>query len=113
MALFEFYSYGMYASGMPETQNLMCGLIQVGAERGFRQYQHENTPTYREVSASMTMEYSNEMLWANYFRQVRNNLPDKPDQFVEMVMKLHQERKIPYDKANQWIGESMQSVEKE
>lgn len=109
MALFEFYTYGMYASEMQETQSLMCGLIQEGVERGFRQYQHENSPTYREVAATLTIEYDNQVLRDNYFRQIWRDLPDKPDELAERIMKLHQERKIPYNVANQWIEETVRN----
>lgn len=106
LALFEFYTYGMYAGGKRETQTLMCGLIQEGVERGFRQYQHENLQKYREISASLSIEYDHEILRNNYLRQVQSNLPNEPDELIEEVMALRQERKIPYSKANQWIGES-------
>lgn len=99
----------MYSGGKSETRDLMLGLLQEGAERGFRQYQHENRQKYAEVTASFTLEYDHDILWNNYLRQVQNDLPDEPDEKIGEVMSLRQQRKIPYHIANQWIEGSTQS----
>lgn len=111
LSLFEFYGYGMLAGDMEETRGLMRGLITTGLERGIRGYQHENYRTYQEVAASLTLEYGNKILQENYLRQVQNDLPAEPDEAAEQVMKLYQERKIPYQVATQLIEYYVQSPE--
>lgn len=105
LGLFEFFSYGMYAGGKPETQILMKALIQDGIERGFRQYQHDKSQTYEEIDASLSLQYGNPVLQNNHLRSIRNDLPKEPNKVAEQVMRLHRERKIPQNIASHWINE--------
>lgn len=109
LSLFQFFSYGMYAGGMKETQPLMEGLIENGIERGYRQYQHENFENYREVAASFSVDYGNLVRRDNYLRGVENNLPNEPSDIAERVMNLYFKRKIPRHVANHWIEKYVQS----
>lgn len=105
LSLFEFFSYGMYAGGKNETQVLMRGLVENGLERGFRQYQHENRQTYREIDASLDLNYGNPILRNNYLRDIHNDLPSDPSKIAEQIMTLRRQRKIPHHIASQWIDE--------
>ncbi|WP_254762259.1 hypothetical protein [Natrinema marinum] len=105
MSLFEFFSYGMYAGGKNETQVLMKGLVENGLERGFRQYQHENRQTYREIDVSLEFNYGNPMLRNNYLRNIHNDLSSDPSKIAEQIMTLRRQRKIPYRVASRWIDE--------
>lgn len=105
LSLFEFYSYGMYAGGKDETQILMQGLIEQGLERGYRQYQHDNYQSYREVDATLSVQYANPVLQPNYLRGVRDDLPNDPAKIAEQLMHLRRQRKIPQGVAQQWFRE--------
>jgi hypothetical protein len=105
LSLFEFFSYGMYAGGKNETQVLMRGLVENGLERGFRQYQHENHQTYREIDASLELNYGDPVLRDNYLRDIHNGLPSDPSNIAEQIMALRRQRKIPYRVASRWIDE--------
>jgi hypothetical protein len=109
MALFEFYTYGMFAGGMRETRGLMRGLIEEGMESGFRTYQHDNLQTYREMDAALSLEYGNAVLWRNRMWNLRNDLSNDPSEAAEEILLLHRQGKIPYDVAVEWFNEFVHS----
>lgn len=104
LSLFEFYTYGMFAGGMRETQGLMRGLIEEGLERGFRDYQH-NLQTYREVNSSVSLEYGNAVLWRNQMWNLKESLPSNPSEIAEQILLLNRQRRIPHGVASEWFDE--------
>ena len=101
MALFEFFSYGIYVGGKQETQILMQGLVENGIERGFREWQNENLPRYREVDAELQLNYSNLVRRDNYLRGIESGLPSNPSEIAEEVVRLRRNRKISEREANE------------
>ncbi|MFC7046969.1 hypothetical protein ACFQH6_17575 [Halobacteriaceae archaeon GCM10025711] len=111
LSLFEFYSYGMYASRMDETEGLMRGLVTEGIERGYRSYQRENKKVFQEVAVSLNIDYGNQILWRNYLLQLQNELPNDPTEIAEQVIRWDRERRIPHNIAQQWIEEFVRRPE--
>ncbi|MDS0261864.1 hypothetical protein NDI56_20885 [Haloarcula sp. S1CR25-12] len=105
LSLFEFFSYGMHAGGKQETQILMQGLVEGGIERGYREYQHDNLPKYREIEANLGLDYGNLVMRNNYLRGVLRDLPSEPSKIAEEVMRLRQLRKISQMDASRWFDE--------
>lgn len=101
MALFEFFSYGMYAGGKQETEILMQGLVENGIERGFREWQNENLQTYQEVDAGLQLNYGNLVLRNNYLHGIENDLSSTPSEIAEEVIRLRRNRKISEREANE------------
>lgn len=100
MALFEFFSYGMYAGGKQETEILMQVLVENGIERGFREWQNENLQTYREVDAGLQLNHGNLVLRNNYLNGIENDLSSTPSEIAEEVIRLRRNRKISEREAN-------------
>lgn len=111
LALFEFFSYGMYAGGKQETQILMEELIEEGIERGYREYQHDNLQTYREIDADLGLSYGNLVLRNNYLRGVQQDLPSETSELAEEVLRLRRLRKISHTDASRWFDEYVQQPE--
>lgn len=105
MSLFVFYSYGMYAGGKQETQVLMQGLIEKGIERGYREYQHDNLQTYREIDVDLGLKYGNLVLRNNYMRGVQQDLPSETSEVAKEILRLRQQRKISQPDASRWFDE--------
>lgn len=109
LSLFEFYTYGMYASEMRETRGLMRGLVVEGLGRGFRDYQHDNLQTYREMEATLSLEDENAVLWRNRIWDLRNGLSSDPSEIAEEILILNWQRKIPHRVASDWFNELVRS----
>lgn len=109
LSLFEFYTYGMYAGEMAETRGLMRSLIEAGLEHGFRDYQHDNRQTYREVNSSLSLEYGSAVLWRNQMWNIKNDLTDDPSEAAEEILLLNRQRKIPHRVASDWFNEIVRS----
>jgi hypothetical protein len=105
LSLFEFFSYGMYAGGKQETQVLMEGLIEGGIERGYREYQHDNLQTYREIDVNIDLNYGNLVLRNNYLRGVQQDLPSETSEIAKEVLRLRRLRKISQIDASRWFNE--------
>ncbi len=111
LSLFEFFSYGMYAGGKQETQVLMEGLIEGGIERGYREYQHDNLQTYREIDVNIDFNYGNLVLRNNYLRGVQQDLPSETSEIAKEVLRLRRLRKISQKDASRWFDEYVQQPE--
>ena len=111
LSLFEFFSYGMYAGGKQETQVLMEGLIEGGIERGYREYQHDNLQTYREIDVNIDLNYGNLVLRNNYLRGVQQDLPSETSEIAKEVLRLRRLRKISQKDASRWFDEYVQQPE--
>lgn len=111
LALFEFFSYGMYAGGKRETQVLMEGLVEGGIERGYREYQHDNLQTYREIDVDLGLNYGNLMLRNNYLRGVQQDLPSETSEIAKEVLRLRRLRKISQIDASRWFDEYVRQPE--
>lgn len=111
LALFEFFSYGMYAGGKQETQVLMQGLVEGGIERGYREYQHDNLQTYREIDVDLGLNYGNLVLRNNYLRGVQQDLPSETSEIAEEVLRLRRLRKISQIDASRWFDEYVRKPE--
>ena len=111
LSLFEFFSYGMYAGGKQETQVLMEGLIEGGIERGYREYQHDNLQTYREIDVNIDLNYGNLVLRNNYLRGVQQDLPSETPEIAKEVLRLRRLRKISQKDASRWFDEYVQQPE--
>ena len=111
LALFEFFSYGMYAGGKQETQVLMQGLVEGGIERGYREYQHDNLQTYREIDVDLGLNYGNLVLRNNYLRGVQQDLPSETSEIAEEVLRLRRLRKISQIDASRWFDEFVRKPE--
>lgn len=111
LALFEFFSYGMYAGGKRETQVLMEGLVEGGIERGYREYQHDNLQTYREIDVDLGLNYGNLMLRNNYLRGVQQDLPSETSETAKEVLRLRRLRKISQIDASRWFDEYVRQPE--
>lgn len=105
LSLFEFFSYGMYAGGKQETQVLMEGLVEGGIERGYREYQHDNLQTYREIDVDLDLNYGNLVLRNNYLRGVQQDLPSETSEIAKEVLRLRRLRKISQEDASRWFDE--------
>lgn len=103
--LFEFYTHGMYASRMAESQELMEELLMQGVERGVRKYQFKYLSTYRPVTANVAVQSGERLFQDDYLDHVAERLPQDPDQIAEQILQLHRQRKIPSKVANTWIEE--------
>ncbi|WP_284013579.1 hypothetical protein [Halobaculum litoreum] len=103
--LFEFFSYGMYAGGKQETQVLMQGLVEGGIERGYREYQHDNLQTYREIGVDLDLNYGNLVLRDNYLQGIQQDLPSEESEIAEEVLRLRQLRKISQLDASRWFDQ--------
>ncbi|QIB74964.1 hypothetical protein G3I44_12145 [Halogeometricum borinquense] len=103
--LFEFFSYGMYAGGKQETQILMQGLVEEGIERGYREYQHDNLQTYREMDVDLGLNYGNLVLRNNYLRGVQEDLPSETSEIAKEILRLRRQRKISQPDASRWFDE--------
>jgi hypothetical protein len=111
LALFEFFSYGMYAGGKQETQVLMQGLVEGGIERGYREYQHDNLQTYREIDVDLGLNYGNLVLRNNYLRGVQQDLPSETSEIAKEVLRLRRLRKISQMDASRWFDEYVRKPE--
>ncbi|RDZ35723.1 hypothetical protein C5B89_18620 [Haloferax sp. Atlit-47N] len=111
LALFEFFSYGMYAGGKQETQVLMQGLVEGGIERGYREYQHDNLQTYREIDVDLGLNYGNLVLRNNYLRGVQQDLPSETSEIAKEVLRLRRLRKISQIDASRWFDEYVRKPE--
>jgi hypothetical protein len=111
LSLFEFFSYGMYAGGKQETQVLMEGLIEGGIERGYREYQHDNLQTYREIDVNIDLNYGNLVLRNNYLQGVQQDLPSETSEIAKEVLRLRRLRKISQKDASRWFDEYVQQPE--
>ena len=111
MALFEFFSYGMYAGGKQEIQVLMQGLVEGGIERGYREYQHDNLQTYREIDVDLGLNYGNLVLRNNYLRGVQQDLPSETSEIAKEVLRLRRLRKISQIDASRWFDEYVRKPE--
>jgi hypothetical protein len=111
MSLFEFFSYGMYAGGKQETQVLMEGLVEGGIERGYREYQHDNLQTYREIDVDLDLNYGNLVLRNNYLRGVQQDLPSETSEIAKEVLRLRRLRKISQKDASRWFDEYVRQPE--
>ena len=111
LALSEFFSYGMYAGGKRETQVLMEGLVEGGIERGYREYQHDNLQTYREIDVDLGLNYGNLMLRNNYLRGVQQDLPSETSEIAKEVLRLRRLRKISQIDASRWFDEYVRQPE--
>lgn len=103
LTLFDFYSYGMFVGGKPETQILMRGLVESGVERAFRRYQYDFYDTYEEVDASFTLDYESPVLQQNYLEEVQNQLNKQQEDVAEAILDLYHQRKIPQNVAAEWM----------
>lgn len=108
LSLFEFFSYGMYAGGKQETQVLLEGLVEGGIERGYREYQHDNLQTYREIDVDLDLNYGNLVLRNNYLRGVQQDLPSETSEIAKEVLRLRRLRKISQKDASRWFDEYVQ-----
>lgn len=111
LSLFEFFSYGMYAGGKPETQVLMQGIVEGGIERGYREYQHDNLQTYREIDVDLGLNYDNLVMRNNYLREVQQDLPSETSEIAKEVFRLRRLRKISQADASRWFDEYVQNPE--
>ena len=111
LTLFEFFSYGMYAGGKQETQVLMQGLVEGGIERGYREYQHDNLQTYREIDVNLGFNYGNLALRNNYLRGIQQDLPSETSEIAEEVLRLRRLRKISRIDASRWFDEYVRKPE--
>jgi hypothetical protein len=111
LSLFQFFSYGMYAGGKRETQILMRGLLEEGIEYGYREYQHDNLQTYREIDTKLELSYGNDELRSNYLRGVRQDLPSGTSELAEEIMRLRRLKKISQADASHWFDEYVQNPE--
>lgn len=111
LALFEFFSYGMYAGGKRETQVLMQALVESGIERGYREYQHDNLQTYREIDVDLGLNYGNLVLRNNYLRSVQQELPSETPEIAKEVLRLRRLRKISQADASRWFEEFVRKPE--
>ncbi|AGB33948.1 hypothetical protein C488_20637 [Natrinema pellirubrum DSM 15624] len=111
LTLFEFFSYGMYAGGKQETQVLMQGLVEGGIERGYREYQHDNLQTYREIDVDLGLNYGNLVLRNNYLRGVQQDLPSETSEIAKEVLRLRRLRKISQIDASRWFDEYVRKPE--
>lgn len=111
LSLFEFFSYGMYAGGKPETQVLMQGIVEGGIERGYREYQHDNLQTYREIDVDLGLNYDNLVMRNNYLRGVQQDLPSETSEIAKEVFRLRRLRKISQADASRWFDEYVQNPE--
>jgi len=109
--LFEFFSYGMYAGGKPETQILMQILVEEGLERGYREYQHDNLQTYRETDVVLGFNYENPLLRSNYLREVKQDLPSETSAIAEEILQLRGQKKISQAVADRWFDEYVRKPE--
>jgi hypothetical protein len=111
LSLFDFFSYGMYAGGKQETQVLMEGLVEGGIERGYREYQHDNLQTYREIDVDLNLSYGNLVLRNNYLRGVQQDLPSETSEIAKEVLRLRRLRKISQMDASRWFDKYVRQPE--
>lgn len=105
LAAFEFFSYGMHATGMSETQRLMKWLAGEGTERGARFAQVRNFQNVREVNASLDIQFGQPEHWRDYILRHHEQLQGGSDEVAEQILQLFRQRKISNDIASRWLEE--------
>lgn len=108
--LFEFFTISMYANGMPESRELMNGIIESGIERGYRNYQRHTLGDYREVDVGLTIQTSEPITWESYIRQIADDLPDNASDSYAQIRDLYRRKYITYGHA-QWLIDNFVNTE--
>lgn len=103
ISVFEFFAYGMNAGGKDEVFGLMNSLACEGFERGLRQLHHAHRDYYRDMSVSLSFNPGTGMIWNDYIRECESNLPNRPSDVAEEIIRMERQRKIPSDVADSWI----------
>lgn len=103
LSAFRFYSYGMYAGGIGETEFLLRGLVENGLEQGCRELQFQTNNTYRPVEVSVNVSLSQEMSQQEYLEDIRGSLPRDASKAARRIIELSRRRMIPHETAEKWL----------